>query len=173
MDVTDGTLLQLYGTKRIVLFPPECWRDLRPYPLNPAGMSWAFSQLNLRQVLAADPWTLEPKLRFALEKRIEFLLREGEILFIPACAAHEISGLDDDILGSVKRHGFAQSTDDSALSHADDEARCGSRGKILAEAQHHVLSVNRFWATASARVVPYLPEDARRSFEAGVVAPPP
>jgi len=134
MDVTDGTLLQLYGQKKVVLFPPECWRALRPHPVDPAGMSWAFSRLNLRRALAADPASFEPPLREALTRRVELTLCEGEMLFIPACAAHEISGL------------------------AVAEVANGD--------SHHVLSVNRFWKTDAARVVPNLPEDARRAFSA-------
>lgn len=26
VDVTDGTLLQLCGQKRVVLYPPHCWK---------------------------------------------------------------------------------------------------------------------------------------------------
>ena len=45
MDATDGTLCQLHGRKRIVLFPPSSWRDLYPFPSSETGMSWAFSQV--------------------------------------------------------------------------------------------------------------------------------
>jgi hypothetical protein len=88
MDVTDGTLCQLRGRKRVVLFPPECWRDLYPFPADEAGMSWAFS----RVVQSRPDLDRFPRLASALRRRIEVVLDEGEVLFIPACCAHEISG---------------------------------------------------------------------------------
>ena len=33
MDCCDGTLLQLRGRKRVVLFPARCWAGLRPFPV--------------------------------------------------------------------------------------------------------------------------------------------
>jgi len=88
MDVTDGTLCQLRGRKTIYLFPPKCWRDLYPFPSNANGMSWAFSQVRQSQP------DLErfPRLAHALSERMEVVLDEGEVLFIPACCAHEIHG---------------------------------------------------------------------------------
>lgn len=88
MDVTDGTLCQLRGRKRVVLFPSECWQDLYPFPVSQTGMSWAFSQV----VQERPDFERFPRLRKALERRIEIHLEEGEVLFIPACMAHEISG---------------------------------------------------------------------------------
>jgi hypothetical protein len=43
-DLTDGTLWQLRGRKRVVLFPAEVWRDLYPFGVE-QRMSWAFSQV--------------------------------------------------------------------------------------------------------------------------------
>ena len=89
MDVTDGTLCQLRGRKQIYLFPPESWVDLYPFPSSATGMSWAFSRVRQMQP------DLErfPRLAHALTQRQELVLEEGEVLFIPACCAHEISGL--------------------------------------------------------------------------------
>uniref|UniRef100_A0A7S2IVI5 JmjC domain-containing protein n=1 Tax=Haptolina brevifila TaxID=156173 RepID=A0A7S2IVI5_9EUKA len=88
MDATDGTLCQLRGRKTIVLFPPSSWRDLYPFPCTNTGMSWAFSQV----VQSAPDFAKFPQLKWALEKRIEVELQEGEVLYIPACCAHEITG---------------------------------------------------------------------------------
>jgi hypothetical protein len=88
MDVTDGTLFQLRGRKRIVLFPPQHWCDLYPFPSSPQGMSWAFAQV----VQSQPDYERFPRLRDAMPHRIEVVLDEGEVLFIPACCAHEISG---------------------------------------------------------------------------------
>ena len=88
MDVMDGTLCQLRGRKRIVLFPADCWRDLYPFPVTVEGMSWAFSQ-----VIQSHPdFAAFPRLRRAMARRVQLVLDEGEVLFIPACCAHEISG---------------------------------------------------------------------------------
>ena len=88
MDVTDGTLCQLRGRKRVVLFPPESWQDLSPFPPTQHGMSWAFSQVSLPQ----PDFVEHPRLRTALNHRMEVVLEPGEVLYIPACAAHEIGG---------------------------------------------------------------------------------
>ena len=88
MDVTDGTLCQLRGRKKIFLFPPHCWKDLYPFPNSQKGMSWAFSQVKQSQ----PDFDKFPRLAAALEHRIELTLNEGEVLFIPACCAHEITG---------------------------------------------------------------------------------
>lgn len=171
MDVTDGTLLQLHGQKRVVLFPPSCWRLLRPYPLDPAGVSWAFSRLSLQAALAAEPATLEPPLREALARRMEVILHEGDTLFIPACAAHEISGLElptcarqDDVIGGSRA---PAPTTGSGGCRSDSRLRTGAPTQAGASNdQHHVLSVNRFWETDPSRVMPHLPEDAQRAFRA-------
>lgn len=137
VDVTEGTLCQLRGKKRVVLFPPTAWRDLHPFPVSGSGMSWAFSQVpNVLQRAAEAELLLEfPDLGRALPQRMELQLDEGEVLFIPACCAHEIAG--------ESAHGT--------------------------EPADHVLSVNRFWATDPANVLPHLPADARREYERGLV----
>mmetsp|Transcript_4014 Transcript_4014/g.13260 ORF Transcript_4014/g.13260 Transcript_4014/m.13260 type:complete len:416 (-) Transcript_4014:440-1687(-) len=171
MDVTDGTLLQLHGQKRVVLFPPSCWRLLRPYPLDPAGVSWAFSRLSLQAALAAEPATLEPPLREALARRMEVIVHEGDTLFIPACAAHEISGLElptcarqGDVIGGSRA---PAPTTGSGGCRSNSRLRTGAPTQAGASNdQHHVLSVNRFWETDPSRVMPHLPEDAQRAFRA-------
>ena len=88
MDATCGTLCQLRGRKRVVLFPAPCWPDLYPFPASKSGMSWAFSQ-----VVQSNPdFAKFPRLRQALERRLVVELQEGEVLYIPAGCAHEISG---------------------------------------------------------------------------------
>jgi hypothetical protein len=175
MDVTDGTLLQLHGYKRVILFPPSCWRHLRPYPLDPAGVSWAFSRLSLQAALAAEPATLEPALREALAQRMEVILREGDVLFIPACAAHEISGLEvpmcdhqgDVVAGCGAGCAAPAPINGSGSCHTDSRSETAIPSQAGARDEpHHVLSVNRFWETDPARVIPHLPKDAQRAFRA-------
>jgi len=45
MDCCDGTLLQLRGRKRVVLFPARCWAGLRPFPVEAERQLWAFSRV--------------------------------------------------------------------------------------------------------------------------------
>ena len=52
------------------------------------GMSWAFSQV----ALGAPDLARFPRVRDALAHRIELVLEPGDVLYIPACAAHEIAG---------------------------------------------------------------------------------
>ena len=45
-----------------------------------------------------------PRLAGALAQRMELLLDEGEVLYIPACCAHEISGIPSLSDGSQAEH---------------------------------------------------------------------
>jgi len=117
MDVTDGTLCQLHGSKRVVLFPPFVWRDLAPFPVNPSGMSWAFSQI----ALSRPDFARFPQLETAWAHRMEAVLHEGEVLFIPAGAAHEITGDGDDHVLSVNR--FWETDVERVAPHLPPDAR--------------------------------------------------
>ena len=64
-----------------MLFPPQHWKDLYPFPPDPKGMSWAFAQV----VQSRPDYERFPRLRAAMAQRIEVILDEGEVLFIPAC----------------------------------------------------------------------------------------
>jgi lysine-specific demethylase 8/hypoxia-inducible factor 1-alpha inhibitor (HIF hydroxylase) len=89
-DIVDGTLWQLHGEKRVVLFPAQQWCNLYPFPFS-SKMSWSFSQVSLKH-----PDTSRfPRLEEALHHKIELILTEGEILYIPAGWAHEITGVGD------------------------------------------------------------------------------
>merc|ERR1719421_2007604 len=89
-DINDGTLFQLRGRKRIVLFPASEWVNLYPFPTT-AEMSWSWSRVNLDKI---DTCSF-PRIKGALARRMEFVLEEGDALFIPAAWAHEITGIDD------------------------------------------------------------------------------
>jgi len=92
IDVTDGTLCQLRGSKEVALFPAAAWADLYPFPVS-GGMSWAFSEA---AGLERPDFERHPRLRAALRSRMQVMLRPGDVLYIPACCAHEIRGLADD-----------------------------------------------------------------------------
>lgn len=99
-DLMDGTLWQLRGRKRVVLFPAQVWQDL--YPFQPEHkMSWAFAQVRHD----APDLVRFPNVTKALAHKVVVDLEEGDVLFIPGCWAHEITGLDDggDHIFSVNR----------------------------------------------------------------------
>ncbi len=89
-DITDGTLWQLGGLKRVLLFPPAQWSNLYPFPVGDetGKTSWAFCQASgvLPDVVRF------PRLPEAMRQRAEVLLQPGDILYIPAGWAHEVSG---------------------------------------------------------------------------------
>ena len=87
MDATDGTLCQLRGQKRVVLFPPTSWRDLYPFPVSKTGMSWAFAQV----VQSKPDFAAFPRLKHALEHRVEVVLQEGEVCTPCLAPSHPIN----------------------------------------------------------------------------------
>jgi hypothetical protein len=98
-DSGDGTLVQLHGRKRAVLFPPSQSKNLYPFPISRKGVSpW------ISQVYIENP-DLErfPRLATALPERMEVTLEPREVLFIPANWWHECSSLSKDYNCSINR----------------------------------------------------------------------
>lgn len=103
-DSLDGTLMQMYGEKRVVLFPPAQTYNLYPFPVYRHlryGLklrSW-FSRVSLRQP------DLEsfPRFKIALQHQHQVILRQGETLYIPMCWWHDVTALGDDMVCSVNR----------------------------------------------------------------------
>ncbi len=103
-DVMDGTLIQLHGSKRVVLFPRSQLSNLYPFPF----YVHLWHGLRLRswfsQVYPDRPdYEAFPKLKAAMQHRIEVILNPGEVLYIPAGWWHEISALGDEMVCSVNR----------------------------------------------------------------------
>jgi hypothetical protein len=103
-DMLDGTLIQLYGSKRLVLFPPWQTPNLYPFP----SYIHLYRGLNMRswfsQVYPDSPdLKAFPKLEKALTEKTEVTLEPGEGLFIPSGWWHEVSALGDDMIVSVNR----------------------------------------------------------------------
>jgi hypothetical protein len=97
-DGGDGTLMQLHGSKHIVLFPPRQAVNLYPFPLFSPISPWVC------QVDLANPdFDTFPRLRRALERKIEVTIGSGEVLYIPLMWAHEVTSLGDDYVCSVNR----------------------------------------------------------------------
>lgn len=103
-DPMDGTLIQLHGAKRVVLFPRSQTANLYPYPF----YVHLWRGLKLRSWFSRvypDRPDLEafPKLKEALQHRYEVVLTSGEILFIPAGWWHEVTALGSEMVCSVNR----------------------------------------------------------------------
>ncbi|PSB15856.1 transcription factor jumonji jmjC domain-containing protein [filamentous cyanobacterium CCP2] len=103
-DPTDGTLVQLHGSKRVILFPPSQTANLYPFPFYihlKHGMklrSW-FSQVYPDR----PDFAAFPKLQEALKHKYEVILHPGELLYIPTGWWHEVESLGDGMVCSVNR----------------------------------------------------------------------
>lgn len=103
-DQMDGTLIQLYGTKKIILFPPSQTPNLYPFSIfvhlyrGLEMRSW-FSQLYPEK----PDFQAFPNYRKALPYKQEIFLAPGEVLYIPAGWWHEVSALGDDMVCSINR----------------------------------------------------------------------
>lgn len=103
-DVMDGTLVQLHGSKRVVLFPRSQLGNLYPFPF----YVHLWRGLKLRswfsQVYPDRPdYKAFPKLQAAMAHRTEVILNPGEVLYIPAGWWHEVSALGDEMVCSINR----------------------------------------------------------------------
>jgi lysine-specific demethylase 8/hypoxia-inducible factor 1-alpha inhibitor (HIF hydroxylase) len=98
-DSGDGTLVQLHGVKKAVLFPPAQTKNLYPFPVRRKGIAPWISRVYIDK----PDFDAFPRMREALEHKIEVLLAPGEVLFIPANWWHEVSALSDDYVCSVNR----------------------------------------------------------------------
>jgi lysine-specific demethylase 8/hypoxia-inducible factor 1-alpha inhibitor (HIF hydroxylase) len=98
-DSHDGTLLQLAGRKRVVLFSPLHSDDLYPFPFLGDGLAPWISQVYIEQ----PDFTRYPGLARALAAAIELTLEPGELLFIPTNWWHEVSVLDGEYALSVNQ----------------------------------------------------------------------
>lgn len=103
-DPLDGTLIQVHGEKRLVLFPPSQTYNLYPLSLFNYLRHGLKLRANYSQVYPEKP-DLEkfPKFEKALAHRYEVILKQGEILFIPAGWWHEVTSLGDGVVCSINR----------------------------------------------------------------------
>ncbi|NJL37208.1 MAG: cupin-like domain-containing protein [Leptolyngbyaceae cyanobacterium SM1_4_3] len=97
-DPMDGTLLQLHGAKKVVLFPPSQLYNLYPFPF------WVHLRHGLKmrasysQVYPERPdFEAFPRLKQALQHRYDDVLQQGEVLFIPAGWWHELTTVGDKV----------------------------------------------------------------------------
>lgn len=103
-DPMDGTLTQLCGAKKVILFPPHQLYNLYPFSV----VNHLLYGLKLRavysQVYPEHPdFNAFPKFEKALRHRYEVVLQQGETLFIPAGWWHEVTSIGDRAVSSVNR----------------------------------------------------------------------
>lgn len=100
-DPMDGTLIQLHGSKKIILFPPSQTANLYPFPV----------YVHLRHGMKLRAWFSQvypdrpdfdafPNLRTALQHRHDVILNPGEALYIPTGWWHEVISLRTETLGT-------------------------------------------------------------------------
>jgi hypothetical protein len=103
-DLMDGTLMQMHGSKKVVLFPPSQTCNLYPFPIYVhlrygLNMRCWYSRVSLEN----PDFQSFPKFKKALQHKREVLLHQGEILYIPSCWWHEVTTLGNEMVCSVAR----------------------------------------------------------------------
>jgi len=104
-DIVHGTLCQLYGQKKVILFPPRVTQSLYPFPIwvhltHGMKLRCCYSQADVD----TKDLTKFPRLKTALKEQQTVTLKAGEVLLIPVGWWHEIITLDTDEMScSVSR----------------------------------------------------------------------
>lgn len=103
-DAMDGTLMQMYGAKKVLLFPQSQTYNLYPFPVYTHLKHGLKLRCWFSQVYPEKPDLISfPKLKEALQHKREVILNQGETLYIPAGWWHEIIALGDEMVCSVNR----------------------------------------------------------------------
>lgn len=97
-DISQNFFVQISGEKRVLIFPPDAWEILYPYPvLHPGGLS---AQVDLNA-----PYEAQHKLFEGYTKgRIlayEAILKPGDVLYIPPMWFHHVTSLSESVSLSV------------------------------------------------------------------------
>lgn len=104
-DIVDGTLCQLYGRKKVVLFPPSVTDSLYPFPISTHLRHGLKLRACYSRVEIENP-NLQafPHFETAQKQQETIILEAGEVLFIPVGWWHEISTLEEEEMScSVSR----------------------------------------------------------------------
>ncbi|MFP4132532.1 MAG: cupin-like domain-containing protein [Halothece sp.] len=105
-DILDGTLCQNYGSKQVILFPPEATPYIYPFPI------WIHLKHGLKlracysQIVDIKNVNLQkfPQFQKAQEFQKTVILKAGEVLYIPVGWWHEITTLEEEKIScSVSR----------------------------------------------------------------------
>lgn len=95
-DPLDGTLIQMRGKKKLVLFPPTQLKNLYPFPLT----RHIKHGLNIRSWFSqVDPESPNheafPNYHIAEQEKRVVLLGPGEAIFLPSGWWHEVTAVDE------------------------------------------------------------------------------
>jgi hypothetical protein len=103
-DPVDGTLMQLHGEKKLLLFPPNQMENLYPFPIHTHLRYGLKMRSWFSQVYPENPdFEAFPRLRTALQHKYEIILKPGELLYIPVGWWHEVTALGDEMVCSVNQ----------------------------------------------------------------------
>ncbi|NJN86387.1 MAG: cupin-like domain-containing protein [Leptolyngbyaceae cyanobacterium SL_7_1] len=103
-DPFDGTLIQLHGSKRLVLLPPSQLYNVYPFPIQRHLTQGLKSRSTYSQVYPDRPdLDAFPRFEQALQQRYEVILWAGEVLFIPTGWWHEVTAVGEGVVCSVNR----------------------------------------------------------------------
>ncbi|MDY6803552.1 MAG: cupin-like domain-containing protein [Cyanobacteriota bacterium] len=103
-DLMDGTLIQLHGVKKVVLFPPSQTANLYPFGIYVHLYRGFKLRCWFSQVYPENPnLKTFPQFESALQFKQEIYLQPGEALFIPAGWWHEVTALGEGMVCSVNR----------------------------------------------------------------------
>lgn len=103
-DLMDGTLVQLYGVKKVVLFPPSQTANLYPFPIYVHLYRGFKLRCWFSQVYPEHPdLKTFPQFEEALQFKQEVYLQPGEALFIPAGWWHEVTAIGEGMVCSINR----------------------------------------------------------------------
>lgn len=103
-DPMDGSLIQLAGTKQIILFPPSQLYNLYPFSVWNHLIYGAKRRAVYSKVYPNNPdFQAFPKFALAISHRIDITLKPGELLFIPAGWWHEVTSIGSGMVCSVNR----------------------------------------------------------------------
>ena len=103
-DPMDGTLVQLSGTKQVILFPPSQLYNLYPFSVWNHLMYGAKRRAVYSKVYPDNPdLKAFPKFKVAMPYRLDITLQPGEMLFIPAGWWHEIISVGNGMVCSINR----------------------------------------------------------------------
>lgn len=126
-DPFDGTLMQLHGTKRVVLFPPSQLYNLYPFSITSHFQHGLRIRSTYSQIYPDNPdFETFPNFVQALQYRYEVILNQGDVLYIPACWWHEVSTIGDGVVCSVNRFWGIQPTSRALRSWSKWRAHLGS-----------------------------------------------
>lgn len=103
-DPMDSVLMQMHGSKHVILFPPSQLDTLYPFPIYRQIRHGLAIRPGYSQVYPDRP-DLEafPLFREAMRHRHEVVIHPGDVLFIPAGWWHEITTLGQEMVCSVNR----------------------------------------------------------------------